>query len=91
MEITQEKIMQIGFSIMQDPELMMKLAQAESARGAFGVLVEKLEGRSFEEFAGTVAALAPMIPQVSDEELAAMPNGPLFIKIKKWIQDLPVA
>ena len=32
-----------------------------------------------------------MIPQVSDEELAAMPNGPLFIKIKKWIQDLPVA
>ncbi|MCI7478643.1 MAG: hypothetical protein MSA77_10510 [Selenomonadales bacterium] len=91
MEITQEKIMQIGFSIMQDPELMMKLAQAESARAAFDLIADKLEGLTFEEFVATVASLAPMIPQVSDEELAAMPNGPLFIKIKKWIQDLPVA
>lgn len=89
--ITQEKIMQIGFSIMQDPELMAKLAAAESARDAFDLIADKLDGLTFEEFAATVAALTPMIPQVSDEQLAAMPNGALFMKIKKWIQELPVA
>ena len=48
MEITQEKIMQIGFSIMQDPELMMKLAQAESARAAFDLIADNLEVLTFE-------------------------------------------
>lgn len=87
--ITPEKIMEIGFKIMQDQELMANLANANDIKSAFDMIAPKLEGISFEEFMATAASLAPMIPQLPDEQLAAMPNGPLFIKIKQWIQDMP--
>lgn len=89
--ITPEKIMEIGFKIMQDQELMAKLATADSAKSAFDMIADKLDGLSFEEFAATVSALVPMIPHVPEEQLAAMPNGALFMKIKQWISELPIA
>lgn len=91
MAITQEKIMETGFKIMQDQELMGKLAIANTPQEAFAMIADRLDGISFEEFSATVTALIPMIPQFPDEQLMTMPNGPLFIKIKQWIKDLPVA
>lgn len=86
--MTPEKIMEIGFKIMQNQELVAKIGQAETPQEAFSCIQSELDGISFEEFVATALALAPMIPQVPDEQLEAMPNGALFKKLKGWVEQL---
>ena len=59
-----EKFMQIGAMIMQNPEMLQKLAAA--------------------------ATLAPMIPpDLTDEQLDAMPAGNIIRAFRGWVKDLP--
>ena len=45
--MTPEKIMEIGFKIMQNQELVAKIGQAETPQEAFSCIQSELDGISF--------------------------------------------
>ncbi|MGM9539746.1 hypothetical protein [Anaerovibrio sp.] len=85
-----EKFMQIGAMIMQNPEMLQKLAAAKSPQEAYEIAKPALAGMSLEEFLAAAATLAPMIPaNLTDEQLDAMPAGGIIRAFKGWVKDLP--
>ena len=56
-----EKFMQIGAMIMQNPEMLQKLAAAKSPQEAYETVKPALGDMSLEEF---LAAAATLVPQV---------------------------
>lgn len=85
-----EKFMQIGAMIMQNPEMLQKLASAKSPQEAFEIVQPMLGEMKLEEFLAAAATLAPMIPaDLSDEQLDAMPAGNIIRAFKGWMKDLP--
>ena len=84
-----EKIMQIGATIMQNPEMLQKLSGAKSPQEAYEIVKPMLGEMSLEEFLATAATLAPMIPAgLTDEQLDAMPAGNIIRAFKGWVKDL---
>ena len=85
-----EKFMQIGAMIMQNPEMLQKLAAAKSPQEAYETVKPALGDMSLEEFLAAPATLAPMIPpDLTDEQLDAMPAGNIIRAFRGWVKDLP--
>ena len=85
-----EKFMQIGAVVMQNPEMLQKLAAATSPKEAYDTVKPALVDMSYEEFLAAAATLAPMIPaNLTDEQLDAMPAGNIIRAFKGWMKDMP--
>ena len=85
-----EKFMQIGAMIMQNPEMLQKLAAAKSPQEAYETVKPALGDMSLEEFLAAAATLAPMIPpDLTDEQLDARPAGNIIRAFRGWVKDLP--
>ncbi len=84
-----EKFMQIGATIMQNPEMLQKLSAAKSPQEAFEVVQPLLGDMTLEEFLAAAATLAPMIPaDLTDEQLDAMPAGNIIRAFRGWVKEL---
>ena len=82
--------MKFGPMMMQNPEVLRKLAAAKRRQEAYETVKPALGDMSLEEFLAAAATLAPMIPpDLTDEQLDAMPAGNIIRAFRGWVKDLP--
>ena len=86
-EQTQARLMQIGMSIMADPEMVDKVCACATPQEAFELVKAKVGDLTYEDFVAAAKHFQPMIPDVPDEQLMETVSGKLMAKIRHWLKE----